>query len=250
MGQITRLLNVTSGNASLPRLVIYDASEILQQLLDWPTLRAFFDFSDPSTMTESSGQVVSVTDLTGTYTATAESGERGTYGAAAMNGQPGLTMTGAERYNVPALMTGAAKITVAAAVQSTDSGAATSRMVLADAATASQNLYVRTDALYHFNGAVALPVSGMRDRPVNAIWAINHDTDAANLYADGLTAAGTSPIVPMDGAANIGAWNDGVTSNRFIGSLGYLAIFDEDASQNATLRNLLDEYALRRWRMA
>lgn len=247
MGRIDTLLDVTA-SSSLPELIIYDYSDILGLILEWPTLRAFFDFSDHSTMTESGGQVVSIADLTGNFVATAESGERAVYGATAINGQPGLTFDGTKKYNVPNLMSTATKITVAAAVQSTDSGAATSRMVLADAGTASQNLYVRQDALYHFNGAVALPVSGMRGRPVSSIWAMDYDTDAAAIYADGLSAVGTTNIAVMTGAANIGAWNDGVTTNRFIGSLGYLAVFTEDASQNTALRNLLNEFKLRRWR--
>lgn len=249
MGQITRLLNVTSGNASLPRLVIYDASEILQQLLDWPTLRAFFDFSDRTTMTESGGQVVSVTDLTGTYTATAASGERGTYGAAAMNGQPGLTLTGAQKYAVPALMGTGTRNTIASAFMSTATDNV-SQMLFADASTPAQNFYAGGDNLLMYSAAVTLPVAGLRNRTVNGIWTMNVDTDAASIYCDGLTIAGTSTQPFISGDANIGAWHNASATNRWIGHLGYLAIFDEDASQNATLRNLLDEYALRRWRLA
>lgn len=248
-GQITRL-PFSTGNTNLPLLINYDWNDIREDILAWPSLSAFFDFSDYSTMTESGGEITQVVDLTGNFTATAGVGERATYGATAINGQSGLTFTGAQRYNVPGLMSSATKITVAAAVQSTDGGAATSRMVLADAATSSQNLYVRQDALYHFNGAVTLAVPSMRNRLVNAIWAMNYDTDAAAIYCDGLTATGTSNIAVMTGDANIGAWNDGSAGNRFIGSLGYLAVFDEDASQNPTLRGLLDEFALRRWRLA
>ena len=245
MGNITSLLDVTNVNESLPELIIYDTSEILAMILAWPTLRAFFDFSDLSTMTESGGQVVSITDLTGSFVATAASGERAVYSATAINGQPGLTFDGTQRYNVPNLMGTDTKATWAACAKPTATG---SRMILADAATNTQNLYSNSNNIAHFNGAIPLTVPDLLGRHVNIIWTMNYSTDEIHIYADGLTSAGTSNIAIMQGAANIGAWNDGVTTNRFTGSLGYLAVFTEDASQNLALRNLLEEYKLRRWR--
>lgn len=244
MGRIDTLLDVTA-SSSLPELIIYDYSDILGLILEWPTLRAFFDFSDLSTMTVASGAVVTVTDLTGNYVATADSGERAVYGATAINGQPGLTFDGTQRYNVPNLMGTDTQVTWAACAKPTATG---SRMILADATTATQNLYSNGNNIAHFNGAAPLTVPDLVGRHVNVIWTMNYTTDAINVYADGLHSTGTSNRAIMSGAANIGAWNDGVTTNRFTGNLGYLAVFTEDASQNTALRNLLNEFKLRRWR--
>lgn len=247
-GQITRL-PFSTGNTDLPILINYDYSDILADILAWPTLRAFFDFSDLSTMTESGGEVVTITDKKAGYVATAEVGERGVYTLTGMNGQPGLTLDGTKKYAVPSLMSASdTKVTWASCFMST-AGDNTSRMILGDADNQTHNLYAGGDIVRMFNGAVDLSVPTLRNRPVNAIWTMAYLTDVVNIFADGLTAAGTSNLAVMQGDANIGAWNDAQTGNRFIGHLGYLAVFTEDASANATLRNLLDEYALRRWRM-
>lgn len=246
-GQITRL-PFSTGNTDLPILINYDFSDILADILSWPTLRAFFDFSDLSTMTTDGDEVVTVADLTGTFLATADSGERGTYGTTAMNDQPGLILTGAQRYNVPGLMGDERQVSWASCFQS-EATDTTSRMVMADADTLTQTLYVGGDNIRMFSGATELAVPSLRNRPVNTIWTMDYSTDEINTYADGLTVAGTSNSAVMSGAVNIGAWYDSVTTNRFIGALGYCAVFVEDASQDAALRNLLDEYALRRWRM-
>lgn len=247
VGQVTRL-PFTSPNTNLLKVVVYDASPQLAAILAWPTLRAFFDFSDLATMTEISSQVATITGKKAGFVATAGVGERGTYGPVQMNGQPALTFAGAQGYKAASLMGTDTSVTWASCFMSTDSGS-TSRMILTDAATSTQNLYVAGDNIAHFNGAAPLTVPGLRNRPVNVIWTMNYLTDAANIYADGLHSSGISNAAVMSGDANIGCWNDGVTTNRFIGHMGYLAVFAEDASANPTLRGLLDEYALRRWRL-
>ncbi|NUM72725.1 hypothetical protein HUU40_00045 [candidate division KSB1 bacterium] len=247
MGQSTTLTDVTSGNTSLPLLIRYNTSDILAMILEWPTLRSFFDFSDRNTMTESGGEVVSVADLTGNFIATAAVGERAVYSATAINGQPGLVFSGTKKYKVVGMMAADTSVSWASCYKSTAPTNA-SQMVLSDSATPSQNLYTGGDAVRMFSAALEMIVPNMRNRPVNTIWTMNYLTDVINVYCDGISASGSSNQAIMSGDANIGAWNDGVTTNRWIGSLGYLAHFTEDASQNAALRNLLDEYKLRRWR--
>lgn len=155
-GRITRL-PFSTGNANLPRLVVYDYADLLDMILSWPTLRAFFDFSDRSTMIESGGQVVSIAAKSGAFTATAGAGERGVYNATAMNGQPGLTLDGTRKYAVPGLMALAdQQVTWASCMMSTAPTGA-SQMVLADAGTPSQAVYAGGENVSMFSNALSLP---------------------------------------------------------------------------------------------
>lgn len=249
-GRITRL-PFSTGNTNLPVLISYDTSDILADILAWPSLRAFFDFTNPETMTQSGGLVVSVEDLTGTYTATAAVGDRAVYNPSAYHGQPGLTFAGAEKYAVPGLWSGSAKIGVAAAVMST-AGDNTSRMIVCDADWATRNFYCAADVVRHMNNAFNLLVPSFRGRMVNVIWGLDADANTGTIHADGLSASGTIPTDPPTDDGNIGAWHDAIgnKNNNFVGSMGYVAVFEEDLGQNATLRGLLEEFTLRRWRLA
>lgn len=246
-GTILRL-PFSTGNTSFPVLVNYDVQDVLADILAWPTLRAFFDFSDRSTMAESGGQVVSVADLTGNFIATAGVGERATYNATVMNGQPGLTFTGAQKYVVPDLFPTSAVVTEAAAVLATEPTAA-SRIFLSDASDANVNFYTLADQIRFMSGDVYLNVPSLRNRVVNMVASANYTTDACHIFSDGLSASGTTTRPAPNGDANIGAWNDANTGSKFVGSLGYVAVFNEDAAADPALRGLLDEYALRRWRL-
>lgn len=246
-GQITRL-PFSTGNTALPTLVNYDYTDALADILAWPTLRAFFDFSDRTTMTESGGEVVSVIDLTGNFQATAASGARGVYGATVMNGQPGLTCAGSQKYVVPSLYPSSTVLTEAAAVLATDP-TSTSRVFLSDASDGNVNFYTLGDQIRFMSGDVALNVPSLRNRTVNIIATANFAADTCQLYSDGLSASGTTIRAAPNGDGNIASWNDANTGGKFVGSLGYVALFTEDASQNVALRNLLDDYALRRWRL-
>lgn len=246
-GRVTRL-PFSTGNPLLPKLINYNYADVLSQLLAWPTLRAFFDFSDRTTMTETGGEVVSVAAKAGAFTATAGAGDRGVYNASAFNGQPALAFNGS-KYAVPGLFSGGTKVTIAAGVMST-APTTTSRMILASTTLTGRNFYAGGDTVVHMNGAVSLPVPGFRNRMVNTIWTLN-GAGGGSIYADDLNATGTVTTLPA-GNANIGAWYDAVgnENNNFLGNLGYLAVFEEDAGQSAVLRGLLREFVARRWRTA
>lgn len=246
-GRITRL-PFSTGNANLPKLIIYDTADILADILAWPSLRCFFDFSNRTTMVETGGLVASVADLTGRYTATAAVGARGTFNPDAHNGQPGLTCDGNQKYVVPALFPATERCSIAAAVKATDT-TSTSRVFFADASDGNVNYFTLADQIRFMSGDVNLNVPSLRHRMVNMIATADYVTDACSIYSDGLSATATTTRAGPSGDANIAAWNDANAGGKFIGSLGYLAVFDEDLTHNATLRGLMDEYALRRWRL-
>lgn len=247
IGTVKRLPFRTN-NALLPVLVEYDTTDILSQILAHPTLRTFIDLSDSSKMTISSGLVSSVTTKgANVFTASAAGADRPTFTAAASGGQPAVTFNGAEKLNIVGLFSGGAKLSVSAAIHSTAPDT-TSRMYLSTAAVNNGNFYAGGDQLRSHQNDVFLDVPSMRNRMVNVISTMDDDTDVLRLYSGALSSTGTLTRPKPTGDANIGAWNTAATTNRFIGHIGYIALFDEDLSGNATIRALLEEYTKRRWR--
>jgi hypothetical protein len=249
IGRITRL-PIRTNNTSLPVLIEYDTTDILNQILGHPTLRAFFDFTDATTMSLSAGLINSITDLSGkALVASASGSERPTYDAAAVNGQPAATFSAAQKMVATDLFSGSTKLSVAAAIYSRASDN-TSRMYVATATDQFGNYYAGGDVLRSHAADVSLSVPNLRNRMVNVVSTLDDDSNALHLYADGLDATGVLTRALPTGTASIGAWHDAVTTNRFDGHIGYLAVFDEDLAGNDTIRGLLEEYTARRWRIS
>lgn len=250
-GIITRIPR-TFSNLNLPTLVDYDHARIKDQILALPSLRAFYDFTDYSTMTDAGGGLISaVADISGNgFTATATGTGRPTFSGGAMIVADGLLFNGTNKLVAANLFSGSSQLSVAAGLYAVGTDGA-SRMYLSDASMATGNFYFGAKNQWRSHQAdVVLDVADISTRRTSVISTMDSATNALHLYADGLIGTGTLARAAPSGDANIGSWHDAVTTSRYIGVMGHLAVFTEDLSANDTARELVLEYARRRYRIA
>lgn len=238
-------------NPALPRLVDYDVTQMRAQITNLPGLRAFYDFTDPAQITKDGANLVSqVNDLSGNDRhATASGADRPTFVPGAINGIPMLQFSGAQKLLVADLFSGGAKLTVAMGIYASTSDG-TSRMLLADADDNGPNFYLGSNIFRSFNADAELVVSNLKTRITAPIFTANKTSGPMQISIyEGADEVSDTTVRPMPvGGANIGGWNDAVTSNRYMGFMGHLIVLDQDASESQTMRDIFAEYSLRKYR--
>lgn len=243
MGKLIRLDTNFSG-AGFPKLVDYDFARYRDQLLAYPTLRGFFDAAQVVT---TSGRVTQMTDLSGNGRHFVQATTSLAPAASTINGQPGVYFDGTREMKAAGLFSGANEQSVAMMIYAPDA-AADAMMVMAEASLGSYNFYVRSNRINAISGGNTLfiDVAGTLLH-YKAGW--NSQADTSTLYGNELSNVGDTAQKPAPaGAANLGRWSDSNNTAKFIGHIGYVAVFDEDISKNAYLRRLLDTYARSRFR--
>lgn len=250
-GRITTL-PIRTGNPALPRLIEYDSSALLERILALPFLRAFYDLTDLTKMTVAGGLVSALQDLGPKGLHGAITGaERPTFVAGAINGVPAVRFDGTQRIGVAGLFNGAGnELSVSAGLYYTgDNG---SRHLLGrNSNNSSANWYVSGGNEYRaFMGAAALAVPALANRASHAMFTMNLTAATAKIYADGLSGSGAPPAGSATGDGSIGARYEGVTNDRWVGSIGHICVMDRDIALESDVRALLDEYARRKYRIA
>lgn len=251
MGQFTRL-PYTSLNTGLQTLALYDTAPIKDQILALASLRAFFDFTDASTMTLTGTAVDQINDQSANgLHLSASTTDRPTWTPGAL-GWAGATLFSGNRMTNDTLFSGAAQGTVVAGFRGVALDG-TSRMIVADASDTNANFYAITTAARAF--AADLNVTGMANlNGRNAQLIVGYD-DAPDpmdlaMYIDGQTATDTTTRAVPSGKGAVGGWTDALTGNRFEGYLTHVIILDQDASADAAVLALLQEYGRRKLRIS
>jgi len=248
MGQFTRL-PFTSLNTGLQTLALYDTAPIKDQILALASLRAFFDFTDASTMTLTGTAVDQVNDQSGNgLHLTASTTDRPTWTPGAL-GWAGATLFSGNRMTNDTLFSGNPQGTVVIGFRGVALDG-TSRMIVADASDSNANLYAVSTQIRVFAADVTRNVTNMNNRNVQPIWAWDTDDDTTSIYVDGGSAPGTTTRIPPDGKGAVGGWTDALTDNRFEGYLTHVIILDQDVSADAAALALLQEYGRRKLRIS
>ncbi|WP_411034541.1 hypothetical protein [Shinella sp. BYT-45] len=239
-------------SADLPILINYDYRRILDQILALPSLRAFYDFSDPTKITKDGSNLVGqVLDLgPNALHLTASSGDPPTYAEGAMNSVPAVQFNGSNKLTNANLFSGSMRLTVSATLYATGADG-TSRIFLGDGNTNNANFYTNQSFFFAMGGNASQAVSGIKTSIKHYLATMNDVTDRVTVRS-GLAAptVGALTYSRPSGSGNVGAWNDAVTTNRYNGYIGHLAILDEDVNANAAVTSLLHEYCVRRYRTA
>lgn len=251
MGQVIRL-DTSFNNNNLKKLIDYNFEDIKSQILSLPTLRAFYDATDTSTMTfGAGGAVTQLKDLSANalHFVQATTSKAPTHSTAGLNGVGGLYFNGSQSMKAAGLFSGSAKGTVVVLMNASGSTTNASKIVFSDAAQQSKAFYAQNTQLLAFNANVSLPVSSVNTKILNFVTAYDSTSNTATIYAEGKSNAGAmSALGAPTGAANLGTWTDTLSNNNYIGYIGHVMIFDEDLSKNKVVRDLLTEYAKRKYR--
>jgi hypothetical protein len=252
MGQLIKLTE-TFTNPALPKLIDYDTSQSEAEILTLPTMRAFWDFSDASTITKDGGNLVSqVNDKSGGGRHWTASANHPLFSTTTMKGLPGLEFDGsANRMQCAGLFSGNPTQTVAAAFYVPDYDGV-SRALISDDTDNNQNLYLgSTD--FRFNAAdVELEVSGaslenMRSKVFFLIASGDAIADTCGLMTNDGQVTGSTGRAPWDGDATLGAFDSGAAFHK--GAIGAMIVLDEDVFANATVKTLLADYFTRKFRI-
>jgi len=251
MGQFTRL-PYTSLNTGLQTLALYDTAPIKEQILALASLRAFFDFTDSSTMTLTGTSVDQINDQSGNgLHLTASTTDRPTWTPGAL-GWAGATLFSDNRMTNDTLFSGAAQGTVVMGFRGIALDG-TSRMIVADASDNNVNFYMTSTEARAFAADVFVTgLTNLNDRNAQMIVGYDDASDPMDLtmYIDGQTATDTTTRNPPDGKGAVGGWTDALTGNRFEGYLTHLIILDQDVSADAAALALLQEYGRRKLRIS
>lgn len=253
-------LPLTSANTALPILQLWDWAPIRARLLQLPTLRAFYDFCDFSTLTiADSTRIAAVADLSpNARHLAAAADDRPTWNPTAYGFMGGASFYD-NRMIAASGWTGVGLRYSVAGAQLASGADSTSRILVANTADNSANYYA---ALVSGSGWLRT-FSADVDRNTGAgfttevqPWIMTADRRVSpgpisiRDFKGGVSAGTTTRLGPSGGIV-VGGWSDSAAAtNRFRGLIGHVAIFDEDLAMNPSVRELLAEYSRRRYRRA
>lgn len=251
MGFIIRL-NTTFTNARLPLFEDFDAASLEAQILSMPTLRAFWDPSSSAHRTVSSGKVTQLTDRSGHghHFVQATLGSAPALAAGVLNGKDGIQFTEAEEMTATGVFGSNVQTVVALLYPTGVTGA--SAIFLSDKNSNRKNFYVgNATKLRALSGGAELDVPSLSARLVNYMVGFNITGNVSRLYGAGGSVTGTvGSQLTTAGDAYLGRWSVDQSGNKYSGYIGQVLVFDEDIGVNSALRSLLNEYALRKYKLS
>lgn len=250
MGQVIRL-DTSFNNNNLKKLIDYNFEDIKSQILSLPTLRAFYDATDVGNLVVSGGKVTQLKDLSvnNLHFNQPVTAKAPNHSAAAFGNIGGLYFNGLQSMKAAGLFSGSAKGTIVIFMHATGLTTGASKIIFSDAARQDKAIYAQNAQLLAFNAKTTMALTGVDSKYLNFVTAYDGTNDTATIYADGKSSAGAmSGAGAPTGAANLGTWTDTLSSNNYIGYIGHVMVFDEDLSKNKVVRDLLTEYAKRKYR--
>lgn len=238
-------------NQNLPKLIDYDPTPIKEQILSLPTLRAFHDFTDPAQITvDGLNKMSQVADLgkNGLHL-TASGADQPLYVEGGLGLCPAAYFDGSNKLENANLFSGSDRLSIAALIWPVGHDD-TSRIFVADATDNGPNFYIAGDAIRGYSADVYVSEPLLKTQPTHNILTADHVSGELNLYTRTGKTTGTTVRSKPVGEANIGAWTDDIgAANRYIGYLGHLMFFDQDLSKDDVARELVMEYARRKYRL-
>lgn len=247
MGQIIRLDTKFQGER-LKKLIEYDVSGVLADLLNVSTLRAFYDCTDVSTMTlGAGGKVTQLNDISGNNKHFLQSNTAlaPTFTELAIGRTNGISFNGAQYMRATDLFSASEERTVVILFY-VGQEVAGNNMMMSAAGDLNENFYKKNTGTSALSGSVNLSIANINNKIINGIYAYNKTTKVSNIYADGTNISGTV-LTTKAGDVNLGRWADSNSTAMFTGNIGHIMVFDEDLSKNKIIRDLVNEYALRKY---
>lgn len=250
MGSIIRL-NTVFNNAKLKTLQDYNTDEIKSQLLSLPTLRAFYDATDVSTMTMSNNIVTKLNDQSANqlHFVQANTANAPTYDAQAFGHTGGLVFSGNQWLTATNFF---ASKQVGSIVIFAKGASANLNILLSSATSATIALYTRDGVVSGLNGGTGVRADNAHIRPTNYVLAYDTAASKAQIILpydytvisnhNGNTTINTSN-------AFLGRWSLSKEDAKYIGNIGHIMMFDEDLSKNQAVLALVQEYAKRKYRV-
>lgn len=243
-------LNTSFNNTKLKTLQDYDTNIIKQQILALPTLRAFYDATDPTNMTMNGNLVTRLNDLSvnqlhfaQTVTSNAPS-----YDEQAFGHTGGLVFNGSQWLTANNLLNGQQ---VGSIVIFAKGDSDTLNVMISSATHTSIALYTRSNAIGAMSGGAGTRANHVHIKPTNIILSYNTAQNFAviNTNDEHTVSNSTSGNVSIpSGHVNLGRWNNSKTE-MYIGKIGHVMMFTEDLSKNQAVFDLVHEYAKRKYRI-
>ena len=238
-------------NPALPVFKSWDYRPLLDALTRVPSLASFHTFTEESLVTKDGSNLVSAVEDLGPNgrTLTATGTDRPVFSPAGFSHLPSVLFDGTKKLENPNMFDGSEKLSIACAIWA-EGNDGVSRIIVSDATDTGPNFYLGPNIYRVYSADVVRDEPLLATSPTWGIGAVDHVADTISLYTrTGVTTDDTIRVKPV-GEGNIGAWSDSIgTSNRYIGHLGDILIFNEDLSQNETVRNLVIEYFTRKYRL-
>lgn len=251
MGSIIRL-NTTFNNAKLKTLQDYDTDTLKQQILSLPTLRAFYDATDKTTMTISGNLVTRLNDLSAnqlhfvqTTTSNAPSYDEQAFGHVG-----GLVFGGNHWLTANDLFKSTSQGSIVAFIKGDQ---ASNNIFFAPTTHKTFNFYLRANDILFVSGASSINEThiGLKAQQIIASYdTVRNTAQIISSATDAQSQRNNDPITrPPDSPAYLGRWSDGQEAGKFVGKIAHLMIFDEDLSKNQAVLDLVQEYAKRKYRI-
>lgn len=248
MGSIIRL-NTVFNNAKLKVLQDYNTDEIKSQLLSLPTLRAFYDATDVSTMTMSNNIVTKLNDQSANrlHFVQSNTANAPTYNAQAFGHTGGLVF-GGNQWLTATNFFGAKQ--VGSIVIFAKGNSSELNVLLSSNSMTALACYTRQGGIGAFSGATWARSQTAYIEPTNFVFAYDATAKIGNIITHNSTPdmSGIN-ITIVRSTANLGRWTDSSTSGNYIGNIGHVMMFDEDLSKNQAVLALVQEYAKRKYRV-
>ena len=250
MGSIIRL-NTVFNNTKLKVLQDYNTDEIKSQLLSLPTLRAFYDATDVSTMTMSSNIVTKLKDQSANQLHFVQSNTANapTYDAQAFGHTGGLVFGGNHWLTATNFFAGKQVGSIVVFAKGLTSELS---IMLSSESHVSIALFTRNGLVGGLNGGAIVKAIDAHIKPTNYVLAYNTTENKAQIilpYDCTTTSANNGNTTINTSNALLGRWALNKENAKYIGNIGHVMTFDEDLSKNQAVLALVQEYAKRKHRV-
>lgn len=250
MGSIIRL-NTQFNNNKLQTLQDYNTDTLKAQILALPTLRAFYDATDRTTMQLTGNRVTQLNDqsINQLHFVQSNTTNSPTYDAQAFGHTGGLVFSGNQWLTAANLFGGKQIGSIVVFAKGANPGLS---IIISSASNTAIALYTRENAIVALNGGTGITAPNAHIRPTNITLSYDTTKKYANIepsYEHSDTANSSGGVSINVSAANLGRWANNNESGKYIGNIGHVMMFDEDLSANQAVLDLVNEYAKRKYRI-